>query len=68
MDGSQVDHRLSPCFLLRLNRQNRYIDFLEKELDRARTETETGVILSLLRSTRERVDRLEDEFLDAYGA
>jgi len=55
-------------FSSRLTRQNHYLDHLEKELDQARTETEAHVVLSLLRSTRERLDRLEEEFINSCGA
>jgi hypothetical protein len=65
MYRSGIDELASRYFSFRLNRQNRYLDFLDKELDRARTETEARVLLSLLRGTRRRLNRLEDEFLDS---
>lgn len=63
MDAPRVDDVESRYFSFRLNRQNRYLDFLEKELERSRTETEARVVLSLLRGTRRRLNKLEDEFL-----
>jgi hypothetical protein len=57
----------SRYYSFRLNRQNRYLDLLETELDHARTEAEARVVLLMLERTRQRLDRLEDEFLDSYG-
>jgi hypothetical protein len=45
----------------RLKRQNRLIDVLETEIDRAKTEAETEVILEVLSRARKRLDALEIE-------
>lgn len=67
MEETGIDDLGSRYFTLRLSKQNRYLDFLERELDRSRTDTEARVVLSLLRSTRQRLNRLEDEFLGSCG-
>lgn len=68
MDRTEAGDLASRYYFHRLLRQNRYLDFLDQELERSRTETEARVVLSLLQSTRERLNRLEDEFLDWGGA
>jgi hypothetical protein len=65
MEASKLEHLAPRHFSHRLSRQNRYLDFLEHELDEARTETEARVVLSLLRSTRQRIRHLEERFVES---
>lgn len=59
---AMVDPRVHMRILAaRLRRQNKLIEILGKELDRARTEAETEVILELLGRARERLDGLEHQ-------
>ena len=64
MDAYHVQG-LASEYSLRLNQQNRYLDLLETALEQGGTERETRLVLTLLQLTKERVDRLETEFLDS---
>lgn len=67
MHAPRFENLTSEYFSMRLSRQNRYLDFLETALDQGRTRTEALVVLSLLRRTKQSLDRLEHEFLDSYS-
>ena len=68
METIDLDHLASRYFSFRLSRQNRYLDFLEQELEGVRTEAEARVVLSLLRGAKQRINRLEEQFIDSCGA